>query len=200
VLFNRIDFRSSETLKRNRDMNGFRLAIWAASGALLLTGVLSSARAAATEEGGKVVLKAYQVRTVNEAGKAREQLQTLDGIRPGDTIEYEAVYQGAAQASRNVQVTVPVPAGGLQYVAPAAPANAAVPGLSASTDGKTFQPVPLTAKVTLADGRVEQRAVPTSEYRFLRWSLGDLPAGATRSVRARMQMPALADPQVAATR
>jgi hypothetical protein len=179
-------------------MKGFRNATRAAGGALLLIGLLASIGAHAAEEGGTVLLKAWQVRTVQEGGQSREQLQTLDGIRPGDTVEYEATYQGtASQATRNVQVTVPVPTGGLQYVAPATPA---VPGLAASTDGKTFQPVPLMRRTTLADGRVELRAVPVSEYRFLRWNLGDVPAGASRSVRARMQMPALADPRVASAR
>lgn len=46
--------------------------------------------------------------------------------------------------------------------------------------------------MTLPDGRTARREVPASEYRFLRWNLGDLPAGSTRTVRARMQLPAVA--------
>jgi hypothetical protein len=58
----------------------------------------------------------------------------------------------------------------------------------ASTDGKSFRPIPLMRTETLPNGQQVQRPAPAADYRFLRWNLGDLPVGATRTVRARVQV------------
>jgi hypothetical protein len=42
--------------------------------------------------------------------------------------------------------------------------------------------------VTLSDGKRESRPVPLSEYRYLRWNLGELKPGAQAVVTARMRM------------
>lgn len=137
-----------------------------------------------------VVLTAYRVVTLSApaAGQPAERLQPLKDIRPGDTVEYEAQYRNPTGATaRDVKLTLPVPTGGLEYLT-----ATAAPGVTtASLDGRTFAPLPLTRTVTLPDGRTERREVPAAEYRFLRWDLGDLPAGGTRTVRARMQLPAV---------
>lgn len=123
-------------------------------------------------------------------GTAKERLEPVDKLLPGDTIEYRATYEGDAKASaRNVQITLPVPQAGLVWQPWASAPEAGVPML-ASRDGERFEPVPLMRAENLPDGRRVMRPVPLSEYRFLRWQLGDLPAGATRVVRARMRFAA----------
>lgn len=139
----------------------------------------------------QVILQAWLVHSFIEHGAARENLQPLmTQVRPGEVIEYEARYvNGSAKAAQNVQLTLPVPAGGLQYLPKS---GSSMPVQMASLDGVRFEPVPLRRQVQRADGRRVLEDVPLAEYRYLRWSLGDLPAGAQRTVRARMQLPALA--------
>ncbi len=59
---------------------------------------------------------------------------------------------------------------------------------NASLDGKSYAAVPLKRQVRLADGKVEERAVPYSEYRYLQWKLGDLAPRSNTTVSARMQV------------
>jgi uncharacterized repeat protein (TIGR01451 family) len=150
--------------------------------ALLLA--LATALPAAAKDEPEVRLNAFKV--VPPAPGAPERLVPLQAMRPGDTVEYEAVYRNpTAQLAKNVALTLPVPPGGLTYQP--MPALAPLANL-ASTDGKVFEAVPLMRTLTTADGRRVTQPVPLAEYRYLRWTLGDLPAGSTRSVRARMHL------------
>jgi len=114
-----------------------------------------------------------------------EHLVAAADARSGDRLEYLAVYRNpTAAAVHHVLVTVPVPANGVEYLLD----TASPPAALASTDGKTFAPLPLLRVVTAADGRKVSRPAPGADYRFLRWDLGDVPAGTTRSVRTRVQL------------
>ncbi len=137
----------------------------------------------------EIRLQAWLVQTVVEQARVQERRQPLRDLRPGDVVEYEARYiNPTVKTVRNVQVTLPVPEGGLELL----PLETlSTPARSASVDGRRFDPIPLKREVRRADGRVAMEPVPLAEYRYLRWDLGDLPAGAERTVRARMQLPAL---------
>ena len=89
----------------------------------------------------------------------------------------------AAGCSATFEATLPVPPDMRLIANTARPA-----GALASTDNQKFEPMPLKRKVKLADGREELRDVPLSEYRALRWPLGDLAPGASQVVSARMQV------------
>jgi uncharacterized repeat protein (TIGR01451 family) len=122
----------------------------------------------------------------------QEHLAPFTKPRPGDTLEYQVIYANHTQATiRNAQVTLPVPAGGVEYVREASDTQA--PEL-ASRDGREFLPLPLTRPHQLPDGRIEQRPAPAADYKYLRWNFGDLPPGGSRKVRARMQMVETASP------
>jgi uncharacterized repeat protein (TIGR01451 family) len=113
---------------------------------------------------------------------------SAEKARPGDVIEYRAVYKNDGRtAVRELDATLPVP-NGLEYL----PKTAAPAVVLASTDGQSFAPVPLVRKTRTADGREEIREVPLSEYRALRWSIGALAAKESRTVRARMRVAPLA--------
>lgn len=148
-------------------------------------------------EPARVQLAAYRVNTVVQEGVRQERLQSLEQLRPGDVIEYEATYSNAGRSKvGQVMLTVPVPDGGLVYVKGGAqPAQ-----VLASLDGQTYAPMPLQRAHTLPDGRQVMRAVPLAEIRFLRWNLGEVEAGGQRVVRARMQLPALPTAPVVAQR
>jgi uncharacterized repeat protein (TIGR01451 family) len=115
----------------------------------------------------------------------KQTLQDGSYARPGDVLEYHAVYRNhGTKAARDLLATLPVPANGLDYL----PKTAFPDGVQASLDGKTFATPPLMRTVKLPDGKEVLREVPVSEYRFLRWKLGELPAGKSVTVGARMRV------------
>lgn len=117
-----------------------------------------------------------------------EQRLSAETARPGDIIEYQAIYQNRSSVSaRNVQATLPIPAGALEYL----PEATRPRSVYASLDGKRFDAVPLQRVVTLANGKQERRPIPPSEYRFLRWDLGDIATGREATVSARMRLVSL---------
>jgi uncharacterized repeat protein (TIGR01451 family) len=127
-----------------------------------------------------VALTAQRVMTV----QGKEAFAPADQARPGEVIEYRATYTNTSNSPvRELLATLPVPAG-LEYL----PQTAQPTRLTASVDGRSFEPVPLKRKVRLADGRVETRLVPAAEYRYLRWSIGSLAAMSSRAVSARMRV------------
>lgn len=115
-----------------------------------------------------------------------ESFDLAERARPGDIIEYRVVYANEGKVAVNgLEATLPIPAGGVAYLAASArPASM----VRASLDGRLFETVPLKRTVVLADGRREVREVPLTEYRYLRWSLGELAAGQSIKVSARVRV------------
>ena len=138
------------------------------------------ATAARAEDSVTVQLTANRVTKT----QGRESLAPAEQARPGETLEYRAVYRnnGAAEA-RHVTATLPIPRG-TAYV----PGSASPSRVEASLDGTRFAAVPLTRVVRGADGRDVVREVPVSEYRALRWPLGSLASRQTRAVTARVRI------------
>ena len=157
---------------------------------LALAALALAALAPAALAAGDVAVNLSAKRVIATPG-GKESFAPGDKARPGDVLEYRATYRNTSNARvTRLAATLPIPQG-MEYVpGTAAPA----PGL-ASLDGKTFQPLPLTRRVRLADGREAVREVPASEYRWLRWTLGSLDARAERMVKARVRV---APPAVAA--
>ncbi len=126
-----------------------------------------------------VALTAQAVSVVN----GRDVYQPADKARPGDVLEYRATYRNDGRtAVRDFQATLPIPRG-LEFVP-----GTATPGALASLDGTTFEPMPIVRKVRTADGHWVNREVPASEYRSLRWPLGQVAGGAQRVVVARARI------------
>lgn len=134
----------------------------------------------AADNGVTATLNAYKV----IAGKDGQKLVATTQALPGDTIEYQVTYRnGGTAAAKDVMATLPVPEGGMHYLADsAAPAK-----VQASLDGKQFAAVPLTRTV-MKDGKQLSETVPASEYRFLRWQLGELAPGRSVTVSSRMRL------------
>ena len=116
--------------------------------------------------------------------EGHESLTPAEKAKPGDLIQYEAVYQHSGKAAvKNLQATVPLPTG-LAFAADSAkPA-----GAQASTDGKNFLPIPLTREVKKPDGTIEKQPVPLNDYRALRWTVAELSAGASTTVSLRARV------------
>ena len=145
--------------------------------------LLGGTDAAAAESKGDVAVSLV-AQKVSVGADGKEVLRPADRAFPGEVVQYDAHYRNQARKPvRALEPTLPIPRG-LEYLA-----DSARPAPSqASLDGKTFAPVPLTRRVTLPDGSFKEEPVPVSEYRALRWSLGDLEAGKTVTVTARARL------------
>lgn len=114
----------------------------------------------------------------------KETLVAADNAAPGDVIEYTADYSNSGKtAVSNVKANLPVPKGTVFIAGSAIPAE-----LLASTDGKNFAKFPLKRTVKAPDGTVIEKEVPLSEYVALRWDLGTIAPGASKSVKARVRV------------
>ncbi|QJE01915.1 DUF11 domain-containing protein [Massilia forsythiae] len=141
---------------------------------------LAATRVFAAANDVVVALHAFKV----VAGAGGQKLVPTTEALPGDTIEYQVTYRNAgAGAARDVLATLPVPQGGMHYL----PGSASPGEFQASLDGAHFAPAPLTRTV-VRDGRRQVETVPPSEYRFLRWKLGELAPGRSVTVSSRMRL------------
>jgi len=121
---------------------------------------------------------------VQKNDRGIEVLAPAEEIKPGQLVEYRAVYTNqGAKGVEKLLATLPIPAGTELVASTAAPA-----GPMASLDGSSYAPMPLRRKVRLADGREVTRDVPLSEYRYLRWSLGTLGPEQEKTVKARVRV------------
>lgn len=158
--------------------------------ALAACALLGVAAFAAEEQGALAAeLRAFRIASDTRGGERR---LPAGEVRPGDLVEYEAIYRNhGAERIHGLAPVLPVPAG-LEFV----PGSAHPSALEATTDGSAWAPVPLRRQLARPDGGVEWVEVPAAEYRALRWSLGDLDAAKSATVRARMRVAPL--PAVAA--
>ena len=147
--------------------------------ALLTTTLLAGL--AQAQDGLQVSLTARRVTT---DARGRETFIAADQAKPGEIVEYRAVYRNAGTSPvREVAATLPIPVGMELVSSSARPAQ-----VLASLDGVSFAAPPLKRRERLADGREVEREIPLSEYRWLRWSLGGIAAGGSQAVRARVRV------------
>lgn len=149
----------------------------------LLIFLLSGAAAfAETDRQSDIDIKLTQFRVIQKQGK--ENLVALDKAAPGDVIQYEATYQNTTQhVVHGLMAALPIPQNTQFVTNSASPADVLV-----SIDGKIFSRPPLQRKVINAKGEEEEQEVPVAEYRHLRWDLGELGAGKSVSVIARVRV------------
>lgn len=135
-----------------------------------------------------VELKVFKL--AKAKNKQKLVLLPAEKARPGDVLEYQALYKNTSKETlRNIQATLPIPAGMIYQAHTAKPKNMKKP-LEASIDGIHFAKPPLKRTVTLSNGKQEVQNLPYSEYRFLRWDVGTLQAGESFTVQARVKVEA----------
>jgi len=114
----------------------------------------------------------------------KESLVPAEKAKPGDVIEYQAAYINSGDGAANqVVATLPIPVG-LALVSDSARPAAE----QASLNGKTFSNVPLTRLVKNEHGALEEKPIPLTEYRALRWSIPQLAPGTSVTVKLRARM------------
>ncbi len=128
----------------------------------------------------KVEMKAEKV----NIQQGKEVFSAATQAAPGEILQYTATYKNVDKApATRVNATLPIPTG-TEYL----PGTATPAGAWASTDGTTFAPIPLKHVVKNSEGKLVEQEVAFSQYRALRWSLGDLAGGASRTVSARVKV------------
>ncbi|HVC02601.1 MAG TPA: hypothetical protein VND80_10400 [Steroidobacteraceae bacterium] len=130
-----------------------------------------------------VVTSHLQVRQVaSEHG--HERLRPAAAAKPGDLLQYRAVYRNSGGApAAHLVARVPVPAGTTLLERSLEPA-----GAEASTDGTHFAPLPLMRSVARTDGTTRRERVPAADIRAVRWNLRSLPAGGSASAQLRVRI------------
>jgi uncharacterized repeat protein (TIGR01451 family) len=124
---------------------------------------------------------------VVKGANGEEQLLAAGAVRPGDILEYRATYTNkSGKPVKGLVANLPIPEG-LEYQATSAKPGGAL--VTVATKNGQFAPEPLTR--TLND---KAQPVPYSEYRTLRWSLGQLPASGSTEVSARARVETVSPP------
>jgi uncharacterized repeat protein (TIGR01451 family) len=138
---------------------------------------------ATAKPAGKVEAKLAAFKVTQDANK-KEVLSPADKVAPSDLLEYKVVYQNNGKSQlKQLTATLPLPVGTTFVAGSAKPA-----GAMASVNDKNFAAMPLKRKVKKADGTLEEQLVPLSEYRTLRWKLGELAGGNKAEVGARVRV------------
>ena len=126
-------------------------------------------------------LKVWSV--VKQADGA-ETLQPAQTVKPGDMLQYVAVYMNSGHRPvTRLLASLPIPAGTELVGASAVPRE-----VQASIDGKVYAAVPLLRKARRADGQLVDVPVPLAEYRHLRWPEQQVAAGASFTTSARVRV------------
>jgi uncharacterized repeat protein (TIGR01451 family) len=163
---------------RNKFLACFLSGIALAFAALL---VPAHAQEAASPDAGRVTIKLSQARVVTENGK--EKLEDASVVKPGDVIEYRAIYTNTGTTPvTSLVATLPV-ADGLEYLPNTAQPKTPAPR-AATKDGQ-YAAMPLMRTVP---GKSRPEPVPYAEYRSLRWNVAQLPANGVFVVSARVQV------------
>lgn len=146
--------------------------------ALAIAGLLAAATTSASAKDDVTVKLTASKITAAKDGK--EKLIAADTARPGEVIEYSAVYRNETkQPVKGLEATVPIPAG-LELL----PDTALPAAPLASANGADFAAMPLMAPPV--DGK--SAPVPMAEYRALRWAIPQLAPGAIATVKLRARV------------
>ena len=120
-----------------------------------------------------------QVERVNQEGK--KEIVWIDlgqqaKVVPGDTLRYVVTSENVGdKPAKDLVITQPISPQMIYVIGSATTSNKAK--ITYSIDGgKTFVENP-TIKVTLEDGKVEERPAPAESYTHVRWKLTDEIAG-----------------------
>ncbi|CAB1220244.1 hypothetical protein [Acinetobacter bouvetii] len=144
-------------------------------GVALLLALNTSAETKVSKDPVSVELKTYLI-GVNAKGKPTAT--PVSKVKPNDVIEYRATYTNNTTGKiKNLAATLPIPVE-TQFLGKSQPESA-----QASTDSINFAPMPLKRK----EGN-QMVNVPLKDYRALRWTIAELPAGKSVTVSAQTRI------------
>ena len=162
-----------------RSVTASRFRLLATTLAAIGTFGFTAATSALAKDDVTVKLTASKVAATKDG---KERFVAADTARPGEVIQYEAVYRNETQREiRGLEATVPIP-GGLELL----PESFQPVTAFASVNGADFAAMPLMKPVADAVGKTVP--VPLGEYRALRWAIPQLAPGATAIVKLRARV------------
>lgn len=141
--------------------------------------LLTASIAAATPKIEISLTLAKEVPT--KPGAKTTKLIPTTSATPGDIVHYTVSYVNKGdEKATNAKIEEPIPPGMTYLEGTAAGAGAEI---TFSSDGKTFAPpTQLTFEVTSASGKTEKKVVTPNEYTHIRWTLKEVPPGASGKV------------------
>lgn len=129
-----------------------------------------------------VIASKLQVQSVTEVSH-QEVLKNVSSVKPGDLLQYSVVYSNSGTSGvSHLLGTLPIPEGTTLEL------DHLSTGAFASTDGKSFKPLPLMHSVVGKDGVTREEKVPLSDIRVLRWDLDSLNPQQNKTVMARVRV------------
>jgi len=129
---------------------------------------------------------------VKTGADGKEKLEDASSVKPGDIIEYRVTYTNSGKLPiKSVLAVLPIP---LNTEYQPKTANPGATLVSAATANGVYGAEPL---MRTPAGKSKPEPVPYAEYRNLRWTLGQLPAGGVTEVAARVKVQTVVPPAVA---
>jgi len=151
--------------------------------ALCLALLLAASATPLGAEPSEAIETRLEARRVIHAADGGESLAPAESAKPGDVIEYVAIYRNTgSQPVRNLVATLPIPAHTEWVPGSARPANA-----EASRDAREFAAPPLK-RIAKREGQAVEEQVPYGEYRYLRWYAPELGGAQTLRFSARVKV------------
>lgn len=132
-----------------------------------------------------MVVNLKQFKVIKDA-KGETKYLDASVVLPGDVLEYQATYTNRGTVPLVVTATLPLPEA-VEYLKDSAKAKPEVAHSVALKDNQ-FGVEPLSRKVSTSGSASVMQQVPYAEYRFVRWDLGRLAAGASAEVSIRAQV------------
>lgn len=121
---------------------------------------------------------------VSKDAKGVETLLPTESAPPGAILEYQATYKNLTKNSvTELQFDLPIPNGTQFQKEGLYPQKAKASSMVAGT---VFADMPLTKVVKDTQNKDKVVLVPLADYKILRWSLAELAAGKSMTVRARV--------------
>jgi uncharacterized repeat protein (TIGR01451 family) len=161
----------------------------------LLSVIAASCASLGTAVAADAVTNTLSVSRVMRQADGTEHRESASNAKPGDVLEYEAIYRNSGSgAVHKLLATIPIP-GGATYVMGSPLPNTA----TASLDGINFARIPLKRQVQQANGAMLEQPVAAAEYRFVRWTVDELAPGAIVTVAVRVSVSTDAVPAAASS-
>ena len=121
---------------------------------------------------------------VSKDAKGVETLLPTESAPPGAVLEYQATYTNLTKnVLSDLQFDLPIPNGTQFQKEGLYPQKAKASSMIAGT---VFSDMPLTKVVKDAQNKDKVVLVPLADYKILRWSLAELAAGKSMTVKARV--------------
>ena len=150
---------------------------------LVIAACICCGAAALAQTAGRDVTVDLAGRKIVQAG-GKEVREPAAQAKPGDQIEYVATYTNRSKGGvKDLVATLPIPLD-TDYVA----GSAQPAGAQAAANDGVFGTMPLKRKVKQPDGKEVEQDLPLSEYRTLRWQVGELAAGKNFVATARVRL------------